>query len=210
MIKVAFCNVEDLDLSKAYDLLPESRKNKVDYFRFDKDKKLSAGAYLLLEKMLEEDDISNFEFKMGKYDKPYILNHENIHFNLSHSGKLVACAISDREVGLDVEIIDPTIDLNIAKNFFYNSEYENIMESENPSDEFFSYWVLKESYMKYTGLGFNLDLDSFEIIIDDDINLKDDVDDIKFSLFDIDQYKLAVASKYAVKEVKKYGVEDLY
>lgn len=210
MIKVAFCNVEDLDLSKAYDLLPESRKNKVDYFRFDKDKKLSAGAYLLLEKMLEEDDISNFEFKMGKYDKPYILNHENIHFNLSHSGKLVACAISDGEVGLDVEIIDPRIDLNIAKNFFYNSEYENIMESENPSDEFFSYWVLKESYMKYTGLGFNLDLDSFEIIIDDDINLKDDVDDIKFSLFDIDQYKLAVASKYAVKEVKKYGVEDLY
>ena len=80
-----------------------------------------------------------------KYGKAYISNHEDIYFNLSHSGKMVACAISDREVGVDVELIDPTIDLNIAKHYFYNSEYENIMNCENSSDEFFKYWVLKES-----------------------------------------------------------------
>ena len=86
------------------------------------------------------------------------------------------------EVGVDVEITDPEIDLNIARNYFYNSEYENIMKSDNPSEEFFKYWVLKESYMKYTGLGFNLSLDSFEIILDDEIKLKNN-DELKFNIF---------------------------
>ena len=42
MIKLAYCNVENLDLQKAYRLLPQSRKDKVDRFRFMKDKKRSA------------------------------------------------------------------------------------------------------------------------------------------------------------------------
>lgn len=127
-----------------------------------------------LKKMLAEANITNPVFKTEKYGKAYISNHENIHFNLSHSGKIVLCAISDREVGADVEIIDPEIDLNIARHYFYNSEYENIMNAENRQEEFFKYWVLKESYMKYTGLGMNLKLDSFEIIIEDKISLKND------------------------------------
>ncbi len=205
MIKVAYSNVDNLNLSESYKLLPENRKKKVDNFRFEKDKKPSAGAYLLLDKMLKEENITNPTFKIDKYGKAYISNYEDIYFNLSHSGKLVACAISDTEVGVDVEYNDPTIDLNIAKHYFYNSEYENIMKSENPSDEFFKYWVLKESYMKYTGLGFNLPLDSFEIIIDSEITLKNKKQP-KFNLFDIQDYKLATCSQYNVKLVFKYNL----
>ena len=203
MIKVAYLDVGNLNLSKAYELLPKSRKDKVDKFRFDKDKKLSAGAYLLLDKMLKEENITEPDFKIGKYGKTYISNHEDIHFNLSHSGKMVLCAISDREVGADIEHIDPTIDLNIAKHYFYNSEYVNIMNAKNPPDEFFRYWVLKESYMKYTGLGMNLQLDSFEIIIEDEIKLKNDSKNLKFSLFDIENYKIAIAGHYDVSELSE-------
>ncbi len=64
------------------------------------------------------------------------------------------------------------------------------MKSDNPPDEFFKYWVLKESYMKYTGLGMNLKLDSFEIIIKDKITLKNDNEDLKFNLFNIENYKI--------------------
>ncbi len=209
MIKLAYCNVSDLNLSKSYKLLPQNRKNKVDNFRFNKDKKLSAGAYLLLNRILNEENITKPIFKIGKYGKAYISNYDDIYFNLSHSNKLVACAISDKEVGVDIELIDTTIDLNIAKHYFYNSEYENIMNSKNPEDEFFKYWVLKESYMKYTGLGFNMELDSFEIIINDKIKLKDNKDNVKFSLFDINNYKLATSSKYNIKEVTEYNINDL-
>ena len=155
--------------------------------------------------MLKEENITNPTFKIDKYGKAYISNYENIYFNLSHSGKLVACAISDMEVGVDVEYNNPTIDLDIAKHYFYNSEYENIMKSKNPSDEFFKYWVLKESYMKYTGLGFNLSLNSFEIIMDEEITLKSKKYP-KFSLFNIEDYKLATCCRYKAKSYFKYNL----
>ncbi|MBQ8017000.1 MAG: 4'-phosphopantetheinyl transferase superfamily protein [Methanobrevibacter sp.] len=210
MIKLAYVDVSDLNLSKSYNLLPKIRKVKVDNFRFDKDKKLSCGAYLLLKKLLSEENITQPAFEIGKFGKACLSNNDNIHFNLSHSGKIVACAISDMEVGVDVEYNDPTIDLNIAKHYFYNSEYENIMNSKCPSDEFFNYWVLKESYMKYTGLGFHLKLDSFEILINDEIKLKNDKNNLKFNLFDINDYKLGLCSKYNTKFSVKYNIGDLY
>ncbi len=210
MIKLAYCNIENLDLKKAYPLVSKNRQEKIDFYRFDKDKKLSCGAYLLLKKLLSEENITNPIFKTGKYGKAYISNHENVYFNLSHSGKIVLCAISDMEVGADVEYIDPKIDLNISKNYFYNSEYENIMSAENKSDEFFKYWVLKESYMKYTGLGMNLKLDSFEIKIKDEIQLKNNSKNLKFNLFNIEDYKIGIASHYDVSDLIEYDVETLY
>ena len=209
MIKLVYCDVSDLDLAKTYQYLSDERKEKVNSFRFDKDKRLSAGAYLLLMKLLDEENIAQPAFGTGKYGKAYITNREDIYFNLSHSGKVVACAISDREVGVDVEYNDPEIDLNIAKHYFFNTEYESIINSENPSDEFFKYWVLKESYMKYTGLGFNLALDEFEIMINEDIKLKNDENDLKFDVFDIDNYKLAICSHYNLKKPMRYSAEDL-
>ena len=137
MIRLAYCNVENLDLKKAYSSVSKDRQDKIDFYRFEKDKKLSAGAYLLLKKLLSEENITNPLFKTEKYGKAYISNFENVYFNLSHSGKMVLCAISDREVGVDIEYSDPEIDLNIAKLYFYNGEYESIMNSQNPADEFF-------------------------------------------------------------------------
>lgn len=210
MIKLAYCNVENLDLKKAYNLVSKNRQDKINFYRFDKDKKLSCGAYLLLKKLLYEENITNPLFKTEKYGKAYISNHENIHFNLSHSSKIVLCSISDREVGVDVEYIDPKIDLNIAKHYFYNTEYENIMNAKNKADEFFKYWVLKESYMKYTGLGMNLKLDSFEIIIEDTIKLKNDNESLKFNLFNIEDYKIGITSHYNVSELIKVDINEIY
>ena len=209
MIKLAYCNVENLDLKRAYDAVPKDRQDKIDFFRFEKDKKLSAGAYLLLKKLLLEKNITNPLFKTGKYGKAYISNFENIYFNLSHSGKMVLCAISDREVGVDIEYIDHEIDLSIAQHYFYNKEYESIMNSQNPADEFFKYWVLKESYMKYTGLGMNLKLDSFEIKIEDEIKLKNDDKGLKFNLFNLENYKIGIASHYEVSDLIEYDATEL-
>lgn len=210
MIKLAYCNVENLNLKKGYELVSKNRKDKIDFYRFEKDKKLSCGAYLLLKKLLSDENITNPIFKTEKYGKAYISNHENIHFNLSHSGKIVLCAISDMEVGVDVEYIDREIDLNIARHYFYNREYESIMNAKNKPDEFFKYWVLKESYMKYTGLGMNLKLDSFEIIIEDAIRLKDDNENLKFNLFHIKNYKIGIASHYSVDNLIEVNINELY
>ena len=210
MIKLAYTNVENLDLKKGYELVSTNRKSKIDYYRFDKDKKLSCGVYLLVMKLLDEENITYPIIKTEKYGKAYISNYDNIHFNVSHSRNMICCAISDKPVGTDIEFNDPTIDLNIARHYFFNSEYESIMNSSKPTDEFFNYWVLKESYMKYTGLGFHLDLKSFEILIGEDIKLKNDKNDLKFNLFSVEDYKLGIASHYNVKHTHKYSINDLY
>ena len=210
MIKLAYTNVENLDLKRGYELVSTNRKSKIDFYRFDKDKKLSCGVYLLVMKLLNEENITDPIIKTEKYGKAYISNYDNIHFNVSHSRNMICCAISDKPVGTDIEFNDPTIDLNIAKNYFFNSEYESIMNSSKPTDEFFNYWVLKESYMKYTGLGFNLDLDSFEILMSEDIKLKNDKDNLKFNLFSIEEYKIGIASHYNVNHIYNYPINELY
>ena len=210
MIKLAYTNVENLDLKKGYVLVSQNRKEKIDFYKFDRDKKLSCGVYLLLMKLLDEEGITKPIIKTEKYGKAYISNFEDIHFNVSHSNNMISCAISDRPVGTDIEYNDPQIDLNIAKQYFFNSEYENIMKSPNPPDEFFSYWVLKESYMKYTGLGFNLSLNSFEILKGKEIKLKNDKNNLKFGLFDIEEYKLGIAGHYTIKNAVNYNINDLY
>ena len=108
-------------------------------------------------------------------------NHGRIYikFNISHSGTKVMCAVSDHDIGCDVEqIVD--IDMEIAKRFFFAEEYEALMKCtcrESRNDLFFRYWTLKESFMKATGLGFELALDSFCIMLDSaDISVRQNVD----------------------------------
>ena len=69
MINVAYCNVENLDLNKAYPLVSADRQKKISSYRFDKDKKLSCGVYLLLKKLLDEINITDPLFKTEKYGK---------------------------------------------------------------------------------------------------------------------------------------------
>lgn len=210
MIKLAYTDVENLDLKKGYNLVSNKRKSKIDFYKFQKDKKLSCGVYLLVLKLLKEEGISNPIFETEKYGKAYISNYDNIHFNVSHSRKMICCAISDKPVGTDIEFNDPKIDLNIAKHYFFNSEYDRIMTSSKSADEFFNYWVLKESYMKYTGLGFRLKLNDFEILLDEEIKLKNDKNNIKFNLFTVGEYKLGIAGHYNVKHAENYPVQNLY
>ena len=210
MIKLAYCNVKDLNLDKAYNLVSDDRRSKISFYKFDRDKKNSAGVYLLLKKLLDEESIVNPIFEIGEYGKAYISNYDDIYFNLSHCNDFVLCGISDKDIGVDIEYVDANIDLDIAKYYFFNEEYSSILNANVPYDEFFKYWVLKESYMKYTGLGFHLKLDSFSISIGRDIKLDDDVDGVKFSLFDIGGYKVASAAKYSLSDCVEYFVEDLY
>lgn len=44
-----------------------------------------------------------YRIARGEKGKPFIVGVENVFFNISHSGDYVVCAVSDREVGIDIE-----------------------------------------------------------------------------------------------------------
>lgn len=84
--------------------------------------------------------------------KPYIQNHPEFHFNISHSGEWTVLAVSDNEVGVDIQIIKP-IRNNLAKRFFTRRENQKLeqLNKEEFFTEFTRMWALKEARTKATG-----------------------------------------------------------
>lgn len=180
-----------------YETVSPVRQKKTDAFIFQKDKKLCLAAELLLNKALSYEGIEKYIVEYGQYGKPYLEN-EKVFFNLSHSEDMVMCAVSSCEVGCDVEKV-ADIDLDIARRFFYASEYGAIISAQNRferNDIFFRLWTLKESYMKATGLGMNLPLDGFRVNIHQE-NITVCKDDVTESYF-FREYDFNNGYKYAV------------
>jgi 4'-phosphopantetheinyl transferase len=203
-------DVSELDLYKMQACVSPERIKKSNQYFHQKDQRLSIGAEILLNHVLSKIGVFNPIFDIDKYGKPYLKNYPDIFFNLSHSERYVACAVSDSPIGVDIEYIQD-IDLSVAKNYFYGSEYDYILNNNNKKKAFFELWVLKESYMKMTGLGFRLALDEFYIEIDDEIKLIHKENTAKLGLWTVcdGEYMLSVCSEDKVTEPVLINLHDL-
>lgn len=149
-------------------LSPE-RLKKYKSFRFRSDKNNCLYSYLLLKKemsFLFAIPVDRQLFENDIYGKPYLaFPHNKAFFNISHTDGCVICAISDSEVGVDIEKIT-SIPEDIIKDTLSESE-KRILASFNESEQalraqkFFSFWTRKEAYVKYTGRGIN---DKFNLL----------------------------------------------
>ncbi len=169
--------------SKLYSSLPEERKAKTDRLRFKKDKLLSVGAGALLKKALSDAGIEDAEFLTKKNQKPYLKNHPEIFFNLSHSGEKIMCIISDCEVGCDIEEIKEN-SKHIADRYFASEEQKQIESSDKKEEMFFRIWTLKESYIKALGLGLSLPLKDFSIVFGERISVIHNEENAEYSFFE--------------------------
>ncbi len=197
--------LEDTELYTAlYRSVSKQRQEKTDSYRFRKDKCLSLGAGVLLERALYKAGVRDFTMTTEKNQKPRLACREDIHFNLSHSGTKVMCVLSDCDVGCDVEQVRD-IDIAVARRFFYHEEYDALLAAPESRrrELFFRYWTLKESFMKATGLGFMLPLSSFCILLGEKgISVRQQADGREYHFRELaldDGYKYAVCS--AGKEI---------
>lgn len=108
-------------------------------------------------------DPSNIRFGVSEKGKPYAADL-NVHFNVSHSAGIVVCAVSDKEIGIDIEKIKP-INPEAAKKFACPDEIDYIVSHENG---FFEIWTLKEAYFKCIGSGLGSNIKSVCFNIDGD------------------------------------------
>ena len=191
----------------AYNTASVERRQKVDKYRFEKDRYLSLGADMLMRYILHEANIAydHVNIKTNTFGKPYF-EDINLNFNISHSGDWVICAISDVEVGCDIERIQ-SADLQIAKQFFCADEYLHIFQQASEAERerlFYRYWTLTESFIKATGKGMNIPLNAFHIELGENICIKQSVDQCKYSFTefsDISGYCCAVCSACAQQKV---------
>jgi len=147
-------------------------------FMEDKERSLAAGLLLNyatklysiymsyageIELKTASDDIFNVKLDelVKSYDTSYDYNIEyagngkpvysglDIHFNLSHAGTCVVCAVSDRAVGIDIERPRKNA-IKVAERFFTQAECDWIGDD---SLRFARIWTFKEAYAKLTGDG---------------------------------------------------------
>lgn len=111
----------------------------------------------------------DISFSRNAYGKPFLRDHADLSFNLSHSGGWVVMISGGHDlVGIDVEQTNP-IDLQIADRFFAPQEHRYLISqpAKMQIETFYRLWTLKESYIKAVGKGLSIPLDSFAILPND-------------------------------------------
>lgn len=143
---------------------------RANSFHFGRDRKqfvLSHGALRIILGKYLKLNTDEIEFTCNRFGKPKLIGCESLRFNLSHSGDTALVAVAaNTEVGVDVEVLDRSIDLlGLAKRFFSESEYRKIAASSESNQLvlFYRCWTGKESVVKAIGGGLSISLDSFSI-----------------------------------------------
>lgn len=111
--------------------------------------------------------------------KPYLKEYPSLHFNLSHSGDYVCCAVGKEPVGVDLQKYT-VLRHGLAERFFTKEDNKALQEAGTEDKEalFFRIWSIRESYVKLTGKGmqgfsdFTIDWEQGKILPNDDKEAK--------------------------------------
>ncbi len=121
-------------------------------YRFISDQKLRLMGRILIRSFLEEQNYNCKinDWKLSNDKKPFLPNGP--FFNITHSGNIVMVAFSDREVGIDIELIkdDPFNDL---VHLFHPNEMKFLQNHKDLNQSFYYIWTRKEAFLKATGKG---------------------------------------------------------
>ena len=148
---MSFCT--DSEVERMIALVPEPRRSQALAFKHTFGRFACLKSYLMLAELLQKEfDLNDFRVDVGDHGKPFLTDHPDIHFNISHCRNAIAVAVSDRPVGLDVESFRRFGDglLDKTMNDFERAE---ILESANPEETFAAYWTRKEAVFKLMGTG---------------------------------------------------------
>lgn len=144
---------DDNKFRKYYAMADDRRRHKVDALSEDA-ARACLGAYALLGLALEKNGLSMGEWTYSAEGKPRFADENMPNFSLSHSERYALCALSDDEVGCDIQYMRP-FDSRIAKKVMSCSELSEYgkLNGDSATEYFYRIWTVKESYVKFTGEG---------------------------------------------------------
>ena len=134
-------------------------------FRHWQDAQLSLLGRLLIKYGFEKNrkNYVDRDLVYSEFKKPF---HKSdlLQFNISHSGKIAICALSNQfEVGIDIEEMQK-VDIADYKFQMTMGEWEKVNKAYETIPAFYDYWTQKEAVVKAIGHGLSIPLNSFEVI----------------------------------------------
>lgn len=151
-----------------YNKMSAYRRDKIDRYKNDSDKRLSLGAGILLNMAFTDIGRPDLTEQITVKDngRPFVNSGSGIDFNLSHSGQMAMCVIADHAVGCDIQQMKDT-DGKVAMRCFSDAEREYVFAVRDEKEicrRFYRIWVMKEAYTKLTGEGISRDFRSFNVL----------------------------------------------
>lgn len=147
-------NITEESLQSQLSSLPLWRRQQAVRHKHLSGRRECTMSYLLLLKMLKEEYGINTppHFTIGEHGKPYLTEHPDIYFNLSHCKEAVICAIADEPIGVDIEC-ERKITSSLIRYTMNDAEVSQIEHSDYPTATFLQLWTEKEAVFKLTGSG---------------------------------------------------------
>jgi 4'-phosphopantetheinyl transferase len=123
-------------------------------------------AYLLLATAVREVWALNPlpEIQRQKGGKPYFPSEPGREFNFSHSGTLCLCALDDRPVGADIQVLRNTRP-GLLQRVCSPEELDWLEAQPDAQRAFAALWTLKECLVKQSGVGLTRNIQSLPIPI---------------------------------------------
>ena len=137
----------DAQIDLALKQMPQKQREYIENKKQLRSKKQSIVARILLKNLLlkffEISDGSNIEF--DENGKPNYSNSTDIHISLTHSGDFAAAAVSNKPVGIDIQVYKQVSE-KLLNRVCTKDELEFVNSTGNKG--FFKIWTAKEAYSK--------------------------------------------------------------
>jgi len=144
---------------KLINSLPEWRREQALRYKHLQGRRECAAGYIeLLRGLRLRFGIEGMPtFTFNEHGKPFLKEHPDVHFSISHCKEAVGCYVSDRPCGLDIEHIRKAKE-DLVRHTMSPQEADEIFASPCRDIVFTRLWTQKEAVLKLAGTGIVDDL----------------------------------------------------
>lgn len=145
------------ELSSLASSLPAPFLSRADSFGSEKRRESFLAGRALLQMMLRRKGLADSlpHIATCPHGKPYFDERQGPFFNISHSGGIIAVALSDERTGIDLEQVKARHNLQGLEDRELNEDEMSFVK-EDPAlelERFTALWTLRECLVKVTGVG---------------------------------------------------------
>lgn len=158
-------DMDQRNISSYINFLSEPEKKAVHQIHSDERRYLKAWAHAYVRQIIADYmhiAPQDLQFTEGDHKKPGFANPGALHFSISYTTDAAAVLISPTPIGLDLEKLRPH-KMRFRDNLGTPAELTRLRQSPEDLPLFYEFWTRKEAWLKYTGTGLSVSLNSFDV-----------------------------------------------